>query len=79
VSEPEVVQPSPEPDAGTATGTAGGSGGAQAPPPPDQAAATTGMGSIENQQASGAPPAGSPYDVSGSGVEPDEPRSPSGT
>ena len=80
----ERVQPSPEPDAGVATG-AGGDKEAAPPPSPDESAGTTGMGSVGDQQGSGAPPANAPYDLSGDsteetgGGEGDQPpRSPSG-
>ena len=58
----ETVQPSPEPDAGVATGS-GHEKDAAPPPAPGESAGTTGMGSVGDQQGSGAPPADAPYDL----------------
>ena len=75
MTEPEIVQPSSEPDAAVSTGSGGSQEGAP-PPPPAQAASTSGVGTVEDQQGS-APPADALYDLTPE--HRDESRSDSGT
>ncbi len=76
--QPEVVQPSSEPDAGVSTGSGGGnSGGATPPPDSGQSAGTGGIGTQEQQQGQSAE-GGAPYDLDG-GTNPTDARSDSGT
>ncbi len=65
MSEPEVVPPSSEPDAATASGT--GSPKAAAPPPPlEESAGMGGVGTEAERSAGGhAPPADAPYSLTG--------------
>ena len=65
MSEPEIVPPSSEPDAATASGT-GTDKAAAPPPPPEESAGTGGVGTEADRQAgSSAPPANAPYSLSG--------------
>ena len=65
MSEPEIVPPSSEPDAATASGT-GSPKAAVPPPPPEQSAGMGGVGTEAERQAGGqAPPAEAPYSLTG--------------
>lgn len=71
MSEPEIVPPSSEPDAATATGT-GSPRAAEPPPPLEESAGMGGVGTEAERSASGsAPPANAPYSLTGESNETD--------
>ena len=76
-STPEAVPPSNEPDAAVATGSGHPQSSGPAPDPSTDAS-TSGLGTMDEQQASGAPSGGAPYSLDGD-ENPSEPASPSGT